>query len=143
VIFRSYIFLFIASLLAMSLRGQPGRPSGTPEILDPAKFVEHTVWIPYWSEKDGHRAILHLRNALHHHGISATVEVFSQRGAVLATRSINLAKLANLDLPLRSVISAAGPDSVRSGSIRISYFYPHEGVLQVELSIRDDSRKHA
>lgn len=32
---------------------------------------------------------------------------------------------------------------MRSGSIRISYSYPHEGVLQAELSIREDTRNHA
>lgn len=129
--------------ISQALYGQPGTPSGTPPVLDRAKFAPRTVWVPYWSEKDGHRAFLHLRNSLHHNPLQATVDVFSQQGAILATRSITLPKLANADLALQLLIPASIPDSARSGSIRVSYSYQHEGVLQAELSIRDDTRNHS
>lgn len=57
---RLFCSFSLSLLLTVSLFGL-GTPSGAPEVLDPAKFVARTVWIPYWSEKDGHHAILHLR----------------------------------------------------------------------------------
>ncbi len=139
----AYFGCFITIAFSSILYGQPGTPSGAPPVLDQAKFAAQTVWVPYWSEKDGHRSLLHLRNALHHNPLQVTIDVYSQQGVVLATRSASLAKLANLDLPLQSVISSGAADSARAGSIRVSYSYPNDGVLQAELSIRDDTRNHS
>lgn len=140
-ILSSRLFLcFVCSMtFVASLCGQPGQPQTT----EPGPAVSRTIWIPYWSEKDGHHATLHLHNALHQSSLSALVEVLSQQGTVLVTRSFALAKLANLDLPLESQLPSDTPELLRSGSVRISYSHPHEGVLQAELSIRDDSRNHA
>jgi hypothetical protein len=53
---------------------------GEPQEVDSSRFAERTVWIPYWTEKDGHHTLLHLRNALHHYPLTASVEVLSQTG---------------------------------------------------------------
>lgn len=116
---------------------------GEPQELDSSKFAERTVWIPYWTEKDGHHALLHLRNALHHYPLTASVEVLSQTGAVLASIPVDLPKASNLDLALQSYLPSGLDEVNRSGSIRITYSYQYDGALQAELSIRDSARKHA
>ncbi len=131
-----------AMILVHELPGQEIK-LGEPQELDSPKFVERTVWIPYWTEKDGHHALLHLRNAMHHHPLTASVEVLSQNGAALASIPVDLPKASNLDLALQSLLPSGLDEDSRSGSIRISYSHQFDGVLQAELSIRDSARKHA
>lgn len=131
-----------ALILVHELPGQEIK-FGEPQELDSSKFAERTVWIPYWTEKDGHHALLHLRNALHHYPLTARVEVLSQNGAVLASVPVDLPKASNLDLALQSYLPSGLDEDNRSGSIRITYSYQYDGALQAELSIRDSARKHA
>jgi hypothetical protein len=122
---------------------QASGPSGTPQDLPSNTFRDRVVWIPYWSEKDSHRSILHLRNGLHHLPLAATIDILSQQGTLLATRTLTLRKLENVDLRLQSLLPATAREEDRAGSIRISYRYPYDSVLQAELSIRDGARNHA
>lgn len=131
-----------ALILVHELPGQEIK-FGEPQELDSSRFAERTVWIPYWTEKDGHHALLHLRNALHHYPLTASVEVLSQTGAVLASIPVDLPKASNLDLALQSYLPSGLDEVNRSGSIRITYSYQYDGALQAELSIRDSARKHA
>lgn len=140
---RGVLFGVFSASFCLMLDGQPGTPSGLAPVLDQGKFVTQTVWVPYWSEKDGHRAFLHLRNALHHGALDVKIDIFSLRGSAIASRSTTLPRLANLDLPLQSVIPSNARDSDRAGSVRVQYSYPHDGVLQAELSIRDETRNHS
>jgi hypothetical protein len=111
--------------------------SGKPENPPADKYVQRAVWIPYWSEQGNEHSTLHLRNALHHSALPATLDILSSAGRVLDTLPIVLNPISNQDFPLSQLVSsAAGSD--RSGSIRISYKYPYEAAVQAELSLRDD-----
>lgn len=144
---KLYLFSLLVFGLAKSLVSQPtpipNGPTGTAEKLDSGKFQSRTVWIPYWSEKDSHHATLHLRNSLHHANLNASIDVFALEGGVLASRPVVLERMGNLDISMGSLIPTNTPDSSRAGSIRIIYSYPYDGVLQAELSIRDDKNNHA
>ena len=142
---RRILKLVLSCAALILVHEMPGQEIkfGEPQELDSSKFAERTVWIPYWTEKDGHHALLHLRNALHHYPLTASVEVLSQTGAVLASIPVDLPKASNLDLALQSYLPSGLDEVNRSGSIRITYSYQYDGALQAELSIRDSARKHA
>lgn len=136
--------LFVSgSLTAIFAQNSQSISAGTPEKLDPAKFQTRTVWMPYWSERGSQHAILHLRNSLHHFALNATVDIFSAGGTLIATHVVDLERLANADLPLALLVPAYTPEAMRTGAIRVSYSYPYEGALQVNLSMRDVNNAHA
>lgn len=136
-------WLLLAIVASMSLPISAAIRTGTPEKLDPAKFQTRAVWIPYSSEKGSQHSVLHLRNSLHHFALNTTVDVFSAGGTLIATHAAYLERLENVDLPLALLVPVDTPEAMRTGGIRVSYSYPYEGVLQVNLSIRDVNNAHA
>lgn len=140
--FTKLVLLIVFVLAAVkTLPAQPVKkvpPSGAPEKINPSLSQSRSVWIPYWTEEGSRRSTLHVRNALHHSALTASVEVLAANGTRLAGRDLPLPPLTNLDVPLSSILPAGIPSGVRTGAIRVSYSYPYEGVLQGELSIRDD-----
>jgi hypothetical protein len=136
------ILLVTGSLSAIFAQTSQSISAGAPAKLDPAKFETRAVWIPYWSERASQHAILHLRNSLHHFSLNATVDVFSGDGTLIATHAAYLERLANVDLPLALLVPTYTPEAQRTGAIRVSYSYPHEGALQANLSMRDVNNAH-
>jgi len=54
---RNFVLGCTTMILVHELPGQEIKLD-EPQELDSSKFVERTVWIPYWTEKDGRHALL-------------------------------------------------------------------------------------
>lgn len=137
--FATVLFLCSAAIHAQ----EPFRDLGRAHDFPQERFVEQSVWLPYWAERDHHHSTLHVRNVMLHTPLDIQVEIYSAAGSVIANESARLDPAGNLDFELESLVSASLAGEDRAGAVRISFLYPLAGVVQAEVSVLDNHRNHA